>query len=584
MSSTRIKAGYVIGLLLLALVGGLYFSGWLALAFLKLPNPTKLTTYWEYWKAIDLPQVRPYAMKLKAAGAVGFGLPLLAWALLLIPLLKTREKSLHGDASFAEIPDLKKARLLAKAPEGLLLGNFRGHDIYLGGPQHAIVTAATRTGKTAGIVIPVLKTYTHSVVCADLKGELFQLTSAERKAMGHEIFKFSPYDEKGETHRFNPFTALPDDPRTRFAEVQSIAAILYPDEAGKDPFWISMARGAFTAFASFMFEEWDQWLREGYPGMDKNANTAFPSFERILHLSSGRGGDSTQVWLGKVLKDKERYGFISNQTRTTFSNLASLAEQTHSSVIATMQAPLQQFLSPILAAATNASDFDVSDLRKKLMTIYMVIPPKKLGESSKLMNIFFSVAIGNNLDKTPQEDKSNKHQVLMLMDEFATMGRVDIVADRISIMAGYGVRVLAIVQSRSQLRSVYGADIAQSLITNFGVSVVFTPREQEDANEYSELLGYRTIRKRHRSTSRGVGGGNVSYHYTEERRALMLPQELKELPKDDLLIFYEGCKPIRGKKNWWFKIKRFKASEKPPVAIPKLKVMGSAETSKGQQA
>ncbi|MFA0925216.1 type IV secretory system conjugative DNA transfer family protein, partial [Xanthomonas fragariae] len=98
----------------------------------------------------------------------------------------------------------------------------------------------------------------------------------------------------------------------------------------------------------------------------------------------------------------------------------------------------------------------------------------------------------------------------------------------------------------------------------------FPPREQEDANAYSDMLGYRTIRKHNRSTSRGGGTSNVSYSYTEERRALMLPQEIKELPGDNELLFFEGSKPILCEKNWFFKDKVLKNRIMDPVTVPAL--------------
>lgn len=307
-------------------------------------------------------------------------------------------------------------------------------------------------------------------------------------------------------------------------------------------------------------------------------NEGFPSLERILRLSSGTAGRGIKETLQVFLKDPG-YAFISPQTRTVFGNLAGLAEQTFSSVIATMQAPLQQFLSPILAAATNATDFDVTRLRKRPTTLYVIIPTNKLDESSKLLNIFFSTVIGNNLTRQLGEEPDLKYQMLMLMDEFTAMGRVDVWAKRISISASYGVRDLCIVQSRAQLRSAYGDDDAQNFITNHGAQVVFAPREQSDANEYSEMLGYKTVRKQHRSTSRGRGTNQVSINYTEEKRALFLPQEIKELPADDELIFYEGCKPIRAKKNWYFRDRQLKArASMPPVKI-KTVVKQPAQTT-----
>lgn len=435
--------------------------------------------------------------------------------------------------------------------------------------------APTRSGKTTSVAIPVLCTYQESMVVLDLKGELRKLASGRRQQMGQCIYTWAPYDEEGRTHRFNPMTLLDGmDPGKRMGEIQTIAAILYPDEPGKDPFWTSQSRAAFTAFASFMFERWDYRLAQSAPDQDRpepNVSEDFPSLERILRLSSGAGSQGTKDMLQTIIKDSQKYPYVSPQTRTVFGNLGGLAEQTFSSVIATMQAPLQQFLSPALASATNATDFDITSLRRKPTTIFVDIPTNKLDESGKLLNIFFSTVIGNNLTKQLGDEPDLKYQMLMLMDEFTAMGRVDVWAKRISISASYGVRDLCIIQSRAQLRGTYGDNDAQNFITNHGAQIVFTPREQNDANEYSEMLGYRTIRKQNRSRSSGSGSNQVSISYSEERRALMLPQEIKELPNDDELIFKEGCKPIRAKKNWFFKDKQFQEWTKlAPIAIEPL--------------
>jgi len=566
-----IRTGIIVVLFILAVMGGAYFAGWLALTLVPPQSPTPLTwhIWWQYFQAIAQPQWVPYAHKIKMAGAFGFGLPLLAWAFLLIPIFKSKAEALHGDASFAEWADLKKAGLLKKTPQSILIGKYKGHYLWLGGAQHVIAVAPTRSGKTTSIAIPVLTTYEHSMVVLDLKGELRKATSGQRLAMGQRIYVWAPYDDEGRTHRFNPFTLLAGmDQGKRIGEVQTIAAILYPDEPGKDPFWTSQSRAAFTAFASFMLEAWDQLWQKGLPS-HPNIEPSYPSFERILRFSAGEQGMDTKQMLQSILDDVQRFGYISTPTRTIFSNLVGLAEQTFSSVIATMQAPLQQFLSPTLAAATNATDLDITTIRKQPTTLYVDIPTNKLDESGKLLNIFFSTVIGNNLTKQLGDDPSLKYQMLMLMDEFTAMGRVDVWAKRISISASYGVRDLCIVQSRAQLRSAYGDNDAQNFITNHGAQVVFTPREQSDATEYSEMLGYKTIRKENRSRSTGGGGGSqVSISYSEERRALFLPQEIKELPNDDELIFYEGCKPIRAKKNWFFKDKALLARTKlAPVVI-----------------
>lgn len=548
---------------LFAALGGEYLAGYLTLWALKLDSvPLGVATYWEYFRALDLPQVAPYVLKIKLCGAFGFGVPLATWLCLLVSALRSKPESTHGDARFATMSDLKKAGLLKQTSQSILMGKYKGRYLWLGGAQHVITISPTRSGKTTSVAIPVLLSYEQSMVVLDLKGELHKATSGWREALGQDIRVWAPYDESGHTHRFNPMTTLAGmSPDKRIGEIQTLSAILYPDQPGGDPFWTSQSRAAFTAFTSFLFERWDQKVACCIAGaQDKpniNASPDYPSFERVLRFSSGEGMNGTKSLLDELL-NSATYAFITPQTRTVFGNLAGLAEQTFSSVIASMQAPLQQFLSPILAAATNASDIDVTSLRKKLTTLYVIIPTNKLDESAKLLNIFFSTVIGNNLGKQLGEEPELKYQMLMLMDEFTAMGRVDVWAKRISISASYGVRDLCIVQSRAQLRAAYGDHDAENFITNHGAQIVFAPREQSDANQYSEMLGFKTVRKEHRSTSRGNGSRQVSTSHTEERRALLLPQEIKELPGDEELIFYEGCKPIRARKNWFFKDRMFK--------------------------
>ena len=579
--SGKAKVAFLAVLGGLALVAGEYAAGEITLRLLGLGGePLGWLTYWRYWQAIDLPAYVPYAGTIKLGGALGFGGAFFAWLALGVTSVRARGEATHGEARFAGYAELRRAGLFHKTPQSILIGKYRGRELWLGGAQHVITISPTRSGKTTSIAIPVLLSYEHSMVVLDLKGELFKATSGWRQTQGQHIRVWAPYDENGRTHRFNPMTTLADMPHTRrIGEIQTMAAILYPDAAGQDPFWVAQSRAAFTAFVSYMFEAWDNTVKASKGAApDPNVHPSFPSFERVLRFSSGEDGGGTMAMLQALLNDPNRT-FVSKQTRTVFTNLTGLAEQTFSSVMASMHAPLQQFLSPILAAATNATDIDVRSLRRKRTTLYVIIPTNKLDESAKLLNIFFSTVIGNNLDKQLGEEPDLKYQMLMLMDEFTAMGRVDVWAKRISISASYGVRDLCIVQSRSQLRAAYGDHDAQNFITNHGAQIVFAPREQADANEYSDMLGYKTLRRQQRSTSHGGGGRQVSTNHTEERRALMLPQEVKELPADEELIFYEGCKPIRARKNWFFKDRTFKArSSLPAVEVrPQGEPQGMAQ-------
>ena len=207
MSTSKVLIALVT--LLGVLAGGWFFSNYLVLLILDLRDaPLNWNTWWQYIQAADLPQYAPYATKIKLSGAIGFGVPLLGWAALLIPLFRAKAESLHGDASFAELSDLKQAGLLKQTPQSILIGKYKGQYLWLGGAQHVITVSPTRSGKTTSIAIPVLLSYLHSMVVLDLKGELRKATSGWRESQGHTIYVWAPYDDQGKTHRFNAFTLL----------------------------------------------------------------------------------------------------------------------------------------------------------------------------------------------------------------------------------------------------------------------------------------------------------------------------------------------------------------------------------------
>jgi len=565
MTSSVAKLGISALVLVLAAGAGAYLAGWLLLVWFGHPSALQWHTSWQYLSAASLPAYTPYAAMIRLWVVTGAGVPLLAACAALIPLWRHRQQALHGDARLARRRDLAKAGLLRRVPgEGILIGRYKGRYLWLNGTQHVVMVAPTRSGKSSSVAVPVLLTYEGSAVVLDVKGELHNLTSGYRARCGQTIVVWAPYDEQARGQRFNPFTAMAGMPQgQRVAELQTIAAILYPERPGGDPFWVNQARTAFAALASLMFENWDA-LRQRNPTLNPNESVAFPSLERLYLLTTG-AGQGVRRYLQEVLE-----GTVAGPaTRAALGSLVGLPDDTLASVIASVQVPLQQFLNPTLAAATNATDIDVAALRRQRITLYVVVPPRKLDEAGSLLNLFFSSVIGANLEHDARSDASITHQVLMVMDEFTAMGRLDVWARRISVSASYGVRDLAIVQSQAQLRAVYGADDAQNFLTNHAASLVFTPREQEDAEAFSRAMGDCTVRRRQRTRSRGFSlrSRNTSVSDLEERRPLMLPQEIKALPRDEQLIFLEGCAPIRCQKNWYFKDRVLRRRLLPAVAL-----------------
>ncbi len=570
------KTIFVLAIGLGGLLTGLFLSGYLALLFLGLDTDLlKWNTYPAYLKALDLPQVQPYVGKLRVAGYLGFGLPLLACLVLLILMFKPVKKAMHGDARFANAGDLARQGMFKSPDNGIVVGKFNGKLVRLGGQQFVILAAPTRSGKGVGIVIPNLLDYQESMVVLDIKQENFDLTSGWRASQGQEIYLFNPFAEDRRTHRWNPLSYVSEDPAFRISELQSIAAMLYPEGSDDQKFWVSQARNAFTAFALFLFENFDEQWKQGFP----KEFLAFPTLGSIYRLSSGDGSE-----LKAYLQALSKKPFLSSHAKTAFANMLSQAEETFASILGTFKEPLNAFINPVLDAATSGNDFLLTDVRKRKMTIYIGIQPNKLAESRLIVNLFFSQIINLNTKELPQSNPELKHQCLLLMDEFTAIGKVEIIASAVAYMAGYNLRLLPIIQSMSQLDSTYGKDVSRTIITNHALQIIYAPREQQDANDYSDMLGYTTVLKRNRSQSHGQQG-NVTFSEAEERRALMLPQELRAMGFDKEVFLYEGiAHPVMCEKIKYYQDKYFTRRLLPKVEVKKLEMGEKPVSNKAVQA
>lgn len=563
MHGMKYRVGLVLLLLSFAILVGLYLSGFLTTLLLGVDVPLEWNTYLQYAGALDQQQVRPYAGKIKIGGVVGFGLAFLVWLPFVVILLKPRSKSVHGDARFANRVDLARLGLLKDDPTGLIVGRYGGSFVRMSGTRHALLAAPTRSGKGVGAVMPNLLNFPGSLVVLDIKQEGFDVTSGYRATLG-PVYLFNPFAEDLRTHRWNPLSYVNLNPIHRTGDLQAIADCLYKEAPGQDPFWARMSRSTFVAAASYLFDLYAH-DREAGESLPVEFRTPYPTLAAIYRLLSGDGSD-----LKQQLQRLMQAPFVASDTRTKFAGLTGLAEQTFTSVIATTQAPLLMFANPILEAATSGNDFWLTDLRRKVQTIYVGISPSKLSEANTLLNLFFEQAIKQNASVLPEQDKTLKHQCLFLLDEFAALGRVDILVDGVGWLAGYNVRVFCVIQSPSQLEAVYGQEKSRAMITNLACQIVYTPREQKDANEYSEMLGYTTVRRKQRTRSHGPQGG-ISFTEIEEKVELMKPQELKGMSPDKEIIFIEGtAHPIMADKIRYYKENFFTKRLLPKVGISKL--------------
>lgn len=276
---------------------------------------------------------------------------------------------------------------------------------------------------------------------------------------------------------------------------------------------------------------------------------------------------------------------LSMECVDALNRFTSTSDNTLSSIMATFNVPLTIWASPIVDAATSANDFDLRRVRKERMSIYIGIPANKLAEAKLLLNMFKTQLVNLNTNQLLHSTPELKYTCLMLEDEFTAPGRIGIIDKANSYMAGYGLRLLTIIQSPGQLEAEppkgYGKENARTFITNHACQILYTPREQRDANEYSEMLGYYTVHARGKNWGRGNTGYSEQIgEGAGQKRALMMPQELKEMSQRKQIINLENTKPIQCDKIAYYADHVF--MDRLKSVSPTLQALGRKLPSKKQ--
>lgn len=457
-------------------------------------------------------------------------------------VLAGKARELHGAARFATAREIERAGLLGAT--GIIVGKYGKTFLHFPGQQFCLLAAPTRSGKGVSFVIPNLLNWRDSCVVLDIKLENFELTSGYRARHGQKVFLFNPYAEDGRTHRWNPLDAVSRNPHLRVGDLLTLGASLYPANPGdKDAFWADSARNLFLGLALLVMESPD-----------------LPStLGEILRQASGKGKPLKDYIAAKISEREQSDTTYSDDCIDALNRFMGASDNTLANIISSFTAPLVLFANPLVDAATSASDFDIGQVRDERMTVYIGIQPNRLADASLLINVLFSQLININTKALPSADR-HPYQCLLILDEFTALGKIGVIARANAFIAGYGLRLLTIIQSMAQLEGVYGQHDARTLITNHAMQVLFTPREQRDANAYSEMLGYLTVKSTStgKSFSRGFGaGGSSSENVSDQKRALLLPQELKELSEDDQIIVLENTRPIQCQKAKFFKERAF---------------------------
>lgn len=462
---------------------------------------------------------------------VGFGGPIA----LVVAALRGPDRGLFGRARFANRADIRKEKL--DAERGILLGKASDKFLRLGGYEFVMLAAPTRTGKGVGFVVPNLLTYEGSVFVLDIKGENYEITSEfRRRFMGNEIYYFNPFSEY--TARWNPLSYVPEDRRFWVTSLNALATIIYPTNE-KDPFWTDQAKSLFIGLALLVLET---------PALPKTIG-------EILRQGSSKGQQPAD-YFRHIIEVRAATTPLSETCLEYLNRFLNNSETVLKGIVSSFTAPLAIWTNPILDKATSMSDFDLRDVRKRRMSIYVHVDAGEIQQAGFLLNLMFSQLVNENVKELPEKNPELKYQCLLMLDEFTAMGKVSILAKGVGYMAGYNMRMVLVIQDKEQLESVYGKSDSHNMVTNMGAVVYFTPTQIDEAEKYSKMIGYETVTNtsKQRSTGGVFAGGRANASETESAhsRALMLPQELLSMPKTKQLVVRPGIPVIHADKMSYF--------------------------------
>ncbi len=479
---------------------------------------------------------------------------------------RTADSVAHGSSRWATTREVRKAGLLRNAgvilcqtddaeyktvvgadgpPKTTVrrLGRLVRHD----GPEHVICFAPTRSGKGVGLVIPTLLSWTGSVLVYDIKKENWALTAGWRRLFSH-VWRFEP--TAPDSVRFNPLLEI----RRGLNEVkdaQNVADILVDPTGEKETkdHWQTSAHALLVGtILHVLYAERDKTLSGVATFLSDPARPQADMLKAMLatpHLREGPHPVVAQVAREMLNKsDNERSG-----------------------VFSTAMACLGLYRDPVIARNTSAADFRIADLMNadRPASLYLVVPPSDLARTRPIIRLILN-QIGRRLTESMQVGGKTayRHRLLLLLDEFPSLGRLDFFESALAYLAGYGMKAFLIAQSLNQLEKAYGPN--NSILDNCHVRLTYAANDDKTARRISDMLGQATEKKMQRTYSgSGLWLTNRSESEQEYARPLLTASEVTQLPQDDGLLLVGGLQPYRGKKVRYYLDARFRERGSMPA-------------------
>jgi type IV secretion system protein VirD4 len=465
-------------------------------------------------------------------------------------ILRAREASrvdTYGSARWADRQEVRTAGLLGA--DGVVLGRYDHAYLRHDGPEHVLCFAPTRSGKGVGLVVPSLLTWPGSAIVHDIKGENWQLTAGFRSMHGR-VLLFDPTNAKSSA--YNPLLEVRRG-EWEVRDVQNIADILVDPEGSleKRNHWEKTSHALLVgAILHVLYAETDKTLA---------GVAAFLSDPK-------RPIEATLAAMMKTahLGDAGTHPVIASAAR----ELLNKSDNERSGVLSTAMSFLGLYRDPVVAEVTRRCDWRIADIVGEELptTLYLVVPPSDINRTKPLIRLILN-QIGRRLTEE-LDARTARHRLLLMLDEFPALGRLDFFESALAFMAGYGFKAFLIAQSLNQIEKAYGPN--NSILDNCHVRVSFATNDERTAKRVSDALGTATEMK----AMKNYAGhrlspwlGHLMVSRSETARPLLTPGEIMQLSPADEIVMVAGTPPIRARKARYYEDDRFRERVLPPPEL-----------------
>lgn len=512
-------------------------------------HPWRLFEWWFFFDA--------YAPKIfDIGGAIAGGSGLFAVVVAIgMSIWRSRQSKLvttYGSARWADAAEIRKAGLTS--PAGVFLGLHDDQYLRHEGPEHVLTFAPTRSGKGVGLVVPTLLSWPASAVIHDIKGENWNITAGWRSRFSHCLL-FNPTDTKSAA--YNPLLEVRRGAH-EVRDVQNIADILVDPEGAleKRNHWEKTSHALLVgAILHVLYAGEDKTLRGVANFL---SDPAYP-FELTLHQMM------TTKHLGPDQGNKA-HPVVASAAREVLNK----SENERSGVLSTAMSFLGLYRDPTVAEVTSRCDWRIADLISAAhpVSLYLVVPPSDISRTKPLIRLILN-QIGRRLTESldGSDGVERKHRLLLMLDEFPALGRLDFFESALAFMAGYGLRAFLISQSLNQIDKAYGQN--HSILDNCHVRVTFATNDERTAKRISETLGTATeLRAQRNYAGHRLAPwlGHLMVSRQETARPLLTPGEVMQLPPDESVVMVSGHAPIKARKLRYYADANFKRRVlSPPV-------------------